>query len=55
MSDTVDQRIAELMALHKESLARMIAESEAAGTAPVLTADPALATATVTEDNTSVV
>lgn len=55
MSDTVDSRITELMALHKEELARMIAESEAAGAAPVLTADPALAVATVSEDNTSVV
>lgn len=55
MTDTVRSRITELMALHKEELARMIAESEAAGTAPVLTADPSLATATVAVDDTSVV
>jgi hypothetical protein len=55
MSDTVDSRITELMALHKEELARMIAESEQAGTAPVLTGDPSLATAAAVVDNTSVV
>lgn len=55
MSDTVDQRIAELMAMHKQQLARMIAESEQAGTAPVLTGDPSLATAAAAVDNTSVV
>lgn len=55
MSDTVQSRITELMAFHKEELARMIAESEQAGTAPVLTGDPAMATAAATVDNTSVV
>lgn len=55
MSDTVQSRITELMAFHKEELARMIAESEQAAVAPVLSADPSLATAAATVDNTSVV
>ena len=55
MSDTVQSRISELMCFHKEELARMIAESEQASVAPVLTADPALANAAAVVDNTSVV
>jgi hypothetical protein len=55
MSDTLDQRITELMCFHKKELARMIAESEQAGTAPVLTSDPALANAAANVDNATVV
>lgn len=53
MSDTLNARITELMALNKIELAQMIAESEAAATAPV-SADAGLAAAVAPVDNTSV-